>query len=65
MVPPPATGTLLVRAWFEEGRLKARVMRTVDGETETMVVAGGDAVLAVIEAWIARLAAQDGPDVIA
>jgi len=56
MATSPASGVLLVRAWIEEGRLKARVLRLAGGETETVVAVGADAVLAAVAGWLELLA---------
>lgn len=46
-------GALLIRAWVDEDRLKARLIRLADGETETIaVVAGQEAILAAVEQWL-------------
>ena len=52
----PATGALLIRAWIEDDRVKARVIQLADGQTETLaVVAGEKAILAAVEGWIHQL----------
>ena len=52
-------GALLIRAWLDEGRLKARVMTLAEGETEVFNLAGAEAIRAAVDAWIDRLT---GPD---
>jgi hypothetical protein len=52
-----AAGVLLIRAWVEEGRLKARVTRTVGGDTDVLNVAGAEELLAAVERWIEHLGA--------
>lgn len=48
-------GAILIRAWVEEGRLKARVMLLAMGETQTVAVVGAEAIGAAVDAWIDRL----------
>jgi hypothetical protein len=55
-----AAGALLIRAWVDEGRLKARLMRLVDGDTETLTVVGAGALLAAVTHWIDLLAPPGG-----
>lgn len=59
------TGLLLIRAWLEpaaqgtgERAVRARVTRVLDvasEEGETLVLAGGDAILEAVERWLAEL----------
>lgn len=56
METAPATGALLIRAWIEEDRVKARLILLADGQTETLaVVVGEKALLAVVQAWLHQL----------
>lgn len=60
-----STGLLLIRAWLEpaaqgagERAVRARVTRVLDVATEdgeTLVLAGGEAILAAVERWLADL----------
>jgi hypothetical protein len=52
------SGALVVRAWFEEGQLRARVTSTTDlrAPDETVVVAADrETVLAAVRAWLDAL----------
>jgi hypothetical protein len=59
------TALLLIRAWREpsaqgegERAIRARVTRVLDvasEEGETFVLAGGEAILAAVERWLAEL----------
>jgi hypothetical protein len=63
-----STGLLLIRAWLEpaaqgegEPAIRARMTRVLDvasEEGETLVLAGGETILAAVERWLADLAAQ-------
>jgi hypothetical protein len=51
-------GALVVRAWFEDGRLRARVTSTTDlsAPDETVELAGDrEAVLAAVRRWLDAL----------
>jgi hypothetical protein len=51
----PGAGALLVRAWVDEGRLKARLILLVEGETQTLAMVGREAVLAAVGRWLEHL----------
>jgi hypothetical protein len=65
MRSPETTGLLLIRAWLEpsaqgagERAIRARVTRVHDvasEEGETLVVAGGEAIRAAVQSWLAEL----------
>jgi hypothetical protein len=52
------SGALVIRAWFEDGQLRARVTSTTDlrAPDETVVVAADrEGVLAAVRAWLDAL----------
>ncbi len=59
---PPAYGSLLIRAWVDEGRLKARVMQLLGDDAESLNVVGTEELLASIQRWIEELAASGGAE---
>lgn len=62
MVTRPGAGALLIRAWVDEGRLKARLAEPVDGETKALTVVGPEAVLAAVKGWVDQLAPPRGSE---
>ncbi len=55
MIEQSSAGALMIRVWIDDGRLKARLIQLAQGETETDVVVGREAVIAAVERWLEQL----------
>ena len=50
---------LVIRAWIEEGRLRARITRTLDISSRDVVetvAASDDEIVTIVRAWLRELA---------
>jgi hypothetical protein len=55
MAAPERTAVLVIRAWLEEGKLRARITRRLDISSPTTVESAAtseDEILGVVRAWL-------------